>query len=146
MKKIGFILLQISAYLILLGGIIDFITPFYLNTLPSSHLKFLKLKDEVITPELKNLDHALLRAIGGCLVGVGLGSITIIYVSLSKNKKKALYGLLVMITISEGVNASQTFMINAPYFLFPFLCMIMTWLGGALWWFGSNRVSIEASE
>ena len=142
MKKLGFTLLQSSAYLILLGGIVDFLMPFYSDSLPASHLKFLKLTNELITPELTNLDHALLQAIGGCLIGVGIGSLTIIYTSLAKNNRPALLGLLAMITISEGINTPEISMLNASYFIFPLLCVLIAWLGaGFLWMAHKKRVN-----
>jgi hypothetical protein len=140
MKKTALILLQISGYLILLGGLLDFLAPFFSNALPASHLRFLKLKNELTTPGLTNLDHALLGAIGGCLIGVGIGSLTITYTSLSKNNRPALLGLLAMITISEGINASQIFVLSAPYFVFPLLCVLIAWLGAVFLWKAYKKV------
>ena len=84
MKKIGYILLQISGYLILIGGITDFAMTFCIDSLPEPHLKYLKIKSESVSFELENLDYAFLRAIGGCLIGIGIGTLTIIYGSLKK--------------------------------------------------------------
>jgi hypothetical protein len=57
MKKIGYILLQIGGYLILLGGITDFAMTFS-QTLCQPHLKYLKIENEAAPFELKNLDYA----------------------------------------------------------------------------------------
>jgi hypothetical protein len=139
MKKIGFKLLQIGAYLILLGGITDFAMTFYSNSLPAPHLKYLKIENEAASFELKNLDYAFLRAIGGCLIGIGIGTLTIIYNSLREKAKWPLIGILGMVTVGEGINASQIFMISSQYFVFPLLCIIITWLGAALWLIGEKR-------
>jgi hypothetical protein len=139
MKKIGFILLQISAYLILLGAIADFAMTFYTSSLPEAHLQYLKLKNEAVSVELKNLDHFFLRAIGGCLIGIGIGALTIIYGSLKKKIKFSLLGLISMVTIGEGINASQMLMLSSPYFIFPLLCVIITWTGATFWVIGNRR-------
>jgi hypothetical protein len=138
MKKIGYILLQISGYLILLGGIADFAMTFYIS-LPEPHVKYLKIKNDAVSFELKQLDYAFLRAVGGCLIGIGIGTLTIIYSSLRKGIKLPLIGLLGMVTIGEGINASQMFMISSPYFVFPLICIIITWTGATLWLIGNKR-------
>jgi hypothetical protein len=46
MKKAGFILLQISAILILTGGIIDFTMTLFLHSIPESHLQYLNIKNK----------------------------------------------------------------------------------------------------
>ena len=139
MKKIGYILLQISGYLILLGGIADFAITFFTNSLPEPHLKYLKIKNEAVSFELKNLDHAFLRAIGGCLIGIGIGTLAIIYGSLKKKIKRPLIGLLSMVTIGEGINASQMFMLGSSYFVFPLLCVTITCMGATLWLIDTKR-------
>jgi hypothetical protein len=60
-KKVGYILLQVSGYLILLAGIADFAMTFYTNALPVQHLKYLKIKAESVSLELTTLDHAFSR-------------------------------------------------------------------------------------
>lgn len=139
MKKIGYILLQISGYLILLGGINDFAMTFYTNSLPEPHLKYLKIRNEAVSFELENLDYSFLRAIGGCLIGIGIGALTIIYGSLRKKIKFSLVGLISMVTIGEGINTSQMLALSSPYFIFPLLCVIITWIGATFWWIGNKR-------
>jgi hypothetical protein len=45
-----------------------------------------------------------------------------------------------MITISEGINASQIFVLNAPYFVFPLLCVLIAWLGAVFLWTAYKKV------
>jgi hypothetical protein len=139
MKKIGYRLLQIAGYLVLLGGVFDIAMTFYLNALPVTHLDYLKLKNEDVSVELKNLDNAFLRAIGGCIIGIGIGTLTIIYVSLRNRPKFSLIGILSMMTIGEGINATQMFLLRSPYFIFPLLCIIITWVGAMFWLLGNTR-------
>ena len=129
-------MLQIAGYLILLGGISDIAMTFFMDTLPVPHLKYLNIKNDHVSQELRSLDFAFLRAIGGCLIGIGAGALVIIYGSIRKKIKWALAGLLAMVTIAEGINTLQLLMLNSPYFIFPLMCLIVTWIGGILWWFG----------
>jgi len=138
-KKIGYILLQVSGYLILLAGIADFAMTFYTNALPVQHLKYLKIKAESVSLELTNLDHAFLRALGGCLVSIGIGTLALIYGGIRKKMKGSLAALLCMVTIGEGVNALQMFRLGSPYFVFPLLCVMAAWIGAGLWLFGKSE-------
>ena len=138
MKNIGYKLLVITACLVLIGGLLDIGMTFYSNKLPPAHKAYLKLKDEFVGVELISLDKALLRAIGGCLIATGLGTLTIIHVGLKVAPKPSIIGILSMITIAEGINATEMFLINSPYFVFPLLCMTLTWIGTLLWFFGKD--------
>ncbi len=139
MKKTGFILLQISGYLILAGGISDIAMTFFLNSLPEAHINYLQINKEAVSAELINLDFAFLRAIGGCLIGTGIGALTIIYTLLNKKVKWSLAGLVGMVTTGEGINASQMFMVHSPYFIFPVACVIIAWTGALLFWVGDKK-------
>jgi len=138
-KKVGYILLQIAAYLVLLGGMADLAMPFFIHSLPEAHAKYLRLNNEDVSLELISLDHALIRAIGGCLVAIGIGMITIIYNALKVQTKTVIIALLLMIATGEGINTSQMLLIHSPYFFFPLICIIFTWVGGILWWIGDSR-------
>ena len=80
---------------------------FFMDSLPAPHLKYLNIKNDHVSQELRSLDFAFLRAIGGCLIGIGTGALTIIYGSIRKKIKGALAGLLAMVTIAEGINTFQ---------------------------------------
>ena len=43
-----------------------------------------------------------------------------------------------MVTIAEGINTLQLLMLNSPYFIFPLICVIITWVGGILWGVGNK--------
>ena len=143
MKKTGYILLQIAGYLILFGGISDLIITFSIDSLPASHLNYLNIKNNTVFPELKNLDNAFMRAIGCCLIAVSIGALAIIYGPIRKEIKYTLPWLVGMVTIGEGGNALQMFLIDSPFFLFPLLCVIITWAGAIFWWGGNKKYRIK---
>src|SRR5437763_12168575 len=92
-----------------------------------------------ISLELISLDHASIRAVGGCLVAIGIGMITIIYSALKTEAKSVLIALLLIAATGEGINTSQMLLIHSPYFFFPLICIIFTWAGGILWSAGDSR-------
>ena len=139
MKKTGYILLQIAGFLILLGGIGDLITTFLMSSLPATHLHYLDIKSKILPPKLINLEFAFMRAIGSCLIAISIGALTIIYGPIRKGIKSALLGLVSMVTIGEGGNTMQMFIVESPFFEFPLICLILTWIGAILWWFGHMR-------
>ena len=139
MKKVGYILLQIAACLVLLGGMADLLMPFFIHSLPEAHAKYLRLNNEDVSLELINFDHAFIRAIGGCLIAIGIGMITIIYGALKTQTRSVLIPLLLMVTTGEGINTLQMLSIHSPYFFFPLICLIFTWVGGIVWWVGNSR-------
>jgi hypothetical protein len=138
MKNIGYRFLIITGYFVLLGGLFDIAMTFYSSTLPTAHLSYLKLNDEVVPVELKSLHKALLGAIGGCLIAIGLGTLTIVHIGIKSAPKPSIIRILSMITIAEGINAIQLYLISSPYFVFPLLCVTLTWVGTLIWFFGKD--------
>ena len=112
-----------------------------ISSVPPAHLNYLNIQDSAISPELKSLDFALIRAIGSCLIALGIGVLTIIYGPIRKGIKWTIIGLLSMVTIAEGGNGLQMYFINSPFFLFPFVCVILTWVGAFCWWYGNKNES-----
>ncbi len=139
MKKAGYIILQIAAYFVLLGGIADFVMTFANHSLPASHLSYLHIRNSDVSPEFKNLDHAFIRAIGGCLIAIGIGALTIIYGPVRKGVRWPLLGLLTMVSFGEGGNTIQMLSVDSPYFIFPLTCLILIWTGAMFWWFGNKE-------
>ena len=83
------------------------------------------------------MDAAFIRTIGGCLIGLGIGALTMIYTVLKQNKQ-SLFGLLGMVTMGEGMNSSQMTFVRSPFFFFPFFCVVIMWMGDILYWFGKK--------
>lgn len=129
MKNIGYRLIQIAGSLILLGGLFDVLMTFILHNVPKSHVDYLKLKDGSITTELQKLDQALLRAIGGCLIGLGIATLTIFSGRPKNMQRSSIFSTLSLITIAEGINGTQMILIHSSYFFYPLLCVLITWFG-----------------
>ena len=73
-RRAAQILLYLSAALILVGGLYDLLTP----SPPPHHLAFLEVTAQELDPRAASLLSALFRALGGALIGVGVGALVLI--------------------------------------------------------------------
>lgn len=132
MKKTGYIILHIGTYLIILGGLVDIGYTFLVSGIIPAHMDYLKINDQEISLELKNLDLGLLRAIGGLLVASGIGALIILTGQVKNGNKPALLGVIFIMTIGEGNNALQMYLLGSPFFAFPLGFLALIWIGGVL--------------
>ena len=130
MKRIGFTLLQVSCYLVILGGISDILITLSKKSMLPHHAHFIALSSELITPQLALLDHALIRAIGGLLVVLGIAGLSLLHISSKDKKHQAVWLVILIITIGEGNNALQMHLVDTPMFLIPLSIVFMSWIGG----------------
>ena len=129
MKKrpVSSILLNLAAGLVMLGGIFDMLLP----SVPENLLAYLKISRAALSPELAALLLGILRALGGCLFAIGLGSLLIINGPLLRGERGAVPALLILIGISETINASQMWRFGSPFY-FPLAFVAITLTGLAI--------------
>jgi hypothetical protein len=122
-RRIGVTLLNCAATLVALGGIVDMVLP----AAPASWLDY--LGSTVVSPETSSLLLGLLRALGGCLVAIGLTALLIINGPLLREEPWARWALLILIGVSEGINASQMWRFGSPYYIpLAFIALTVTGL------------------
>src|SRR5688500_1359407 len=102
-QNAGLKLLNCTAAMVTLGGCIDMVIP----RVPSNLAAYLKVAPTDLSPELSLLVLGLLRALGGCLLAIGITSFFIINGPLKRGERWAWKALLILIGLSEGINASQ---------------------------------------
>jgi hypothetical protein len=100
--------------LVFLGGCFDMLIP----AVPSNLLDYLKVTRAEASPQLSSLLLGLLRALGGCLAAIGLTGSFIINGPLKRGETWAWWAILILIGISEGINASQMWRFGSPFY-FP---------------------------
>jgi len=71
------------------------------ETIFPAHLDYLNISSQEVSPQLRNLDLGFMRGIGGFIVAVGIGSLTLLYTSVKMDNRLALWGMLLMITIDK---------------------------------------------
>jgi hypothetical protein len=123
-QNIGFRILNCAATLVLLGGCFDMLLP----SAPSNLAGFPGVAKADISPQLALLLLGLLRALGGCLLAIGITALLIINGPLKRGEKRAAWALPILIGLAESINASQMWRFGSPYYL-PLVFVALTVLG-----------------
>ena len=85
-------------------------------SVPSNLLGYLEVDKADMSPHLSSLVLSLLRALGGCLLAIGITALVIINGPLKRGERWASWALLILIGLSEGINASQMWRFGSPYY------------------------------
>jgi hypothetical protein len=117
-------MLNLAAGLVMLGGCVDMLLP----SVPVNLLAYLKISRADLTPEIAALLLGLFRALGGSLFAIGLASLVIINGPLLRGERGAALALLILIGISEAINASQMWRFGSPFY-FPLGFVAITLIG-----------------
>ena len=112
-SNVGLKILNFAAALVMLGGCFDMLMP----AVPSNLVAYLGVTQTDVSPQLSLLLLGLLRALGGCLVAIGIVGLLIINGPLKRGERWASMALLVLFGLSEGINASQMWRFGSPYYL-----------------------------
>jgi hypothetical protein len=123
-RKVGLAILNCAAALVILGGCFDMLIP----AVPSNLLGYLGIGRADLSPQLSSLLLGLLRALGGCLLAIGLAALLIVNGPLKRGERWAAWALLLLIGVSEGINASQMWRFGSPYYG-PLSFVVLTALG-----------------
>ena len=123
-QNAGLKILNCAAVLVMLGGCFDMLVP----AVPSNLLSYLKLAKADVSPQLSLLLLGLLRALGGCLLAIGITGLFLINGPLKRGERWASWALLILIGLAEGINASQMWRFGSPYY-FPLAFVALTVVG-----------------
>ena len=126
-QTVGLKILNCAASLVMLGGCFDMLIP----AVPSNLLSYLEVAKADMSPHLSSLLLGLLRALGGCLLAIGITALLIINGPLKRGERWASWALLILIGLSEGINASQMWRFGSPYY-FPLAFVALTVIGVVL--------------
>lgn len=106
-------MLNCAAAFVLLGGCADMLMP----AVPSNWLTYVGIARADLSANLSALLLGLLRALGGCLLAIGITAVLIVNGPLKRGERWAPCGLLILIGLSEGINASQMWRFGSPYYV-----------------------------
>lgn len=123
-RNIALKILNCAAALVMLGGCFDMLIP----SVPSNLLGYLEVAKADMSPHLSSLLLGLLRALGGCLLAIGITALLIINGPLKRGERWASWALLILIGLSEGINASQMWRFGSPYY-WPLALVALTVAG-----------------
>ena len=123
-RNAGLTILNCAAALVMLGGCFDMLIP----AVPANLLDYLKVTKAEMSPQLSSLLLGLLRALGGCLLAIGMTALLIINGPLRRTERWASWALLILIGLAETINASQMWRFGSPYY-FPLAFVALTVIG-----------------
>ena len=137
--KLGNILLVVAIILMLIGGVGDVLFTYINPGMIPSHLGFLNIQEAEATPKLIALTHSMLRAIGGLLIALAIGSLSLLYFRKSDSKIGVFLVVSLIVLIGEGNNAWQMYMVESPLFWYPLSICIISLVGLVLAYFGNRN-------
>ena len=123
-RNAGLTILNCAAALVMLGGCLDMLIP----AVPANLLDYLKVAQAEVSPQLSSLLLGLLRALGGCLLAIGMTALLIINGPLRRTERWSSWALLILIGLAETINASQMWRFGSPYY-FPLTFVALTVVG-----------------
>jgi len=122
--KLGLILLNCAATAVLMGGCFDMFVP----AVPANLLDYLGTTKADMSLRHSALLLGLLRALGGCLLAIAITAFVIVNGPLKRGERWASWTVLILIGVSEGINAAQMWRFGSPYY-WPLTFVAVTVVG-----------------
>ena len=110
--KIGLVLLNAAGVLIIAGALYDLLVP----AVPANHLAYLGVTAGQFDLRYAELDLAMLRSIGGCLLAVGLTTLVLSNGPIRRGEGWARLTVAVLAGVAEGNNAYQMHRFGSPWY------------------------------
>ena len=123
-RKLSLMILNFAAGAVMLGGCYDMLIP----AVPANLLDYLGITKAEIPPRLASLLLGFLRALGGCLLAIATTSLVIVNGPLKRGERWAPWTVLILIGVSEGINATQMWRFGSPYY-WPLILVALTVVG-----------------
>ena len=111
-RAVGLVLLNAAGTLVIAGALYDLLVPL----VPTSHLAYLGVADVPLDPRYAELDIAMLRSIGGCLLAVGLTALSLANGPVRRGEGCARLTVVVLVGVAEGNNAYRMYPFNSPWY------------------------------
>src|SRR4051812_18995700 len=111
-RTVGLALLNIAGTLIIAGSLFDLLIP----SVPRNHLAYLGKPDGSLDQRYANLDLAMLRAIGGCLLAIGITTLLLANIPIRRGETWARAAVVILAGLAEANNAYRMFAFGSPWY------------------------------
>ncbi len=111
-RTAGLWALVLAGVLVIAGSLYDLLVP----TVPGNHLAYLGVAEGSLDPRFAELDLAMLRSIGGCLMAIGITTLVLVCGPIRRGETWARVAVVVLVTISEGNNAYRMYRFGSPWY------------------------------
>src|SRR3954462_14007396 len=85
-------------------------------SLPANLLAYQGVTQATIDPRVAALDLGFLRALGWCLLSIGATALVLVHGPIRRGEWWACLALVMLVGVSEGINASQMIRFGAPFY------------------------------
>jgi len=111
-RTVGLGLLNLSAALVIVGACYDLLVP----SVPANHLTYLGTTAASLGPRFAELDLAMLRSIGGCLLAIGIVALVLVNGPVRRGDRFSGFLVALLIGIAEGNNAWRMYHFGSPWY------------------------------
>lgn len=108
----GLVILNIAAALVITGSLYDLGVP----TVPPNHLTYVGDLPPAARSRFAQIDLAMLRSIGGCLLAIGLACLLLVNGPVRRGDRFALTVVVLLIEMAEGNNAYRMYPFASPWY------------------------------
>jgi hypothetical protein len=126
-RRTGLALLNVAGILVILGSLYDLLVP----AVPPNHLHYVGAAEGQLDPRYAQLDLAMLRSIGGCLLAIGVTTLILANGPILRGERWARVAVVILVGVSEGNNAFRMFPFDSPWYG-PLGFALITAAGAAL--------------
>jgi hypothetical protein len=109
---LGLVLLNLAGVLVVIGSLYDLFVP----RVPANHLTYIGDFDAQFSRRFAQLDLAMLRSIGGCLLAIGITCLILINGPVRRGDGWARIAVLALIGGAEGNNAYRMYPFGSPWY------------------------------
>jgi hypothetical protein len=110
-RAIGLILLN-AGVLVIAGGRYDLLVP----SVPANHLVYLGAADGNLNHWYAQLDLAMLRSIGGCLIAIGVTTLILTNGPIRRGERWTRITAVLMVGVAEVNNAYRMYPFDSPWY------------------------------
>jgi hypothetical protein len=111
-RRIGLVLLNTAGALVIAGALYDL----YVPSMPANHSRYVGAAGSQLDPRFAELDLAMLRSIGGCLLAIGVTTLILANGPIRRGEAWARIAVTILVGISEGNNAYRMFPFDSPWY------------------------------
>jgi hypothetical protein len=111
-RRAGLLALNFAGTLVIAGSLYDLLVP----SVPRNHLAYVGAIDGRLDPRLAELDLAMLRSIGGCLLAIGVVTLILTNGPIRRGEGWARVAVAALVGVSEGNNAYRMYPFGSPWY------------------------------
>lgn len=127
LRPVGLAILNVAGVLVIVGALYDLFVP----SVPPNHLAYVGAADGRLDSRYAALDLAMLRSIGGCLLGIGLTTLVLTNGPIRRGESWARVTVAILVGVAEGNNAYRMYPFDSPWYG-PLGFAVLTIAGAAL--------------